>query len=65
MQRVAGMSVAGMILCSSVFASAQQTSSLPTQAGNQAAPNPAQDCSSDFDAVREAMRAVERDRRGG
>jgi len=63
MQRVAGMSVAAMILCSSVFTRAQQTSSLPTQAGNQAAPNPAQDCSSDFDAVREAMRAVERDRR--
>src|ERR1700681_1029573 len=63
MQRVAAIFVAGIFLCSSIFARAQQSSSVPAQTGNQGASNPTQDCGSFFDAVREAGRTVERDRR--
>jgi len=63
MQRVVAIFVAGMFLCSSLFAGAQQSSSAPAQAGNQGAPNPTQDCASFFDAAREAGRTVQRDRR--
>ena len=63
MQRVVGIFVTGMFLCSSVFAGAQQTSSVPAQTESQAARSPAQDCSAHVGAAREAMQAVERDRR--
>jgi hypothetical protein len=63
MQRMTVIFVVGMFLCSSMFAGAQQASSGIEQAGNQRAPNPTQDCSSYFDAVREATRTLERDRR--
>jgi hypothetical protein len=63
MQRAAGIFVAVLFLFSSMFAGAQQTSSVPVQPGNQSAPNPAPDCSGYFDAAREATRTLERDRR--
>jgi len=63
MQRIVRIFMAGIFLCSWMFARAQQPSSVPAQAGNQGAPNPAQDCSVYFDAARGAMRNVERDRR--
>jgi len=63
MQRVVAIFVAGMFLCSSMFARAQQSSSVSALTGNQSAPNPTQDCGSFFEAVREAGRTVERDRR--
>jgi hypothetical protein len=46
-----------------MIANGQQDSPAPVRAGNQLAANPAQDCGSYFDAMREAMRNVERDRR--
>jgi hypothetical protein len=63
MQRMMVIFVIGMFLCSSMFAEAQQASSVIEKSGNQRAPNPTQDCSSSFDAVREARRTVDRDRR--
>jgi hypothetical protein len=63
MQRIVRIFITGLILCSGMFARAQQTSSVPAQPGNQSAPNPAQDCSVYFDAARGAMQNVERDRR--
>jgi Fungal chitosanase of glycosyl hydrolase group 75 len=63
MQRALSILVAGMFLCSSIFARAQQTSSVPGLAGNQSSPNPTQDCSGYFDAASEATRAEQRDRR--
>jgi hypothetical protein len=63
MRRVMGFFLAGISLCSPAIARGQQTSGLPAQAGNQVAAHPAQDCSSFFDAIREARQTVERDRR--
>ena len=63
MQRVVSIFATGMLLCSSIFARPQQPSSIPAQAQTQGSPNPSDDCSSYFDAAREAMRTVERDRR--
>jgi hypothetical protein len=63
MQRAIPIFVAGLFLFSSMFAGAQQNSSVPPQTGNQGASTPAQDCSSYFDAAREATRILERDRR--
>jgi hypothetical protein len=63
MQRVVVIFLAGIFLCSSMIANGQQTSSAPAQAGNQTAPIATQDCSSYFDAMREARLSVERDRR--
>jgi hypothetical protein len=63
MQRIVRIFIAGIFLCSSMFARAQQASSLPAPTGNQGVPNPARDCSIYFDAAREAVRNVERDRR--
>jgi glycosyl hydrolase group 75 (putative chitosanase) len=63
MRRVVVIFLAGIFLCSSMIANGRQASPTPAQAGDQAAPNPAQDCSRYFDAMREAMRTAERDRR--
>jgi hypothetical protein len=63
MQRIVSIFVTGMLLCLSIFARAQQASSIPAQAQNQGSPNPSEDCGSYFDATREALRTVERDRR--
>jgi hypothetical protein len=63
MQRVVVIFLAGIFLCSSMIANGQQASSTPAQAGNPAAPNAAQDCSRNFDTMREARLTVERDRR--
>jgi hypothetical protein len=63
MQRVAALFVAAVFLCSPTVSRGQQTSSAPAKAENQVAANPAQDCDSHFDAMQEAMRTVERDRR--
>ncbi len=54
MQRAVGIFVAVLFVFSSMFAEAQQPSSVPARTGNQGTPSPAQDCSSNFDAVREA-----------
>ena len=63
MQRASSILLAVLFLCSSIFANAQQTSSMPGLAGNQGSPNPTQDCGSLIDATREATRILERDRR--
>lgn len=63
MQRALSILLAVLFLCSSIFANAQQTSSMPGLAGNQGSPNPTQDCGSFIDATREATRILERDRR--
>src|SRR3981081_2034605 len=63
MQRAVGIFVTVLFVFSSIFAGAQQPSSVPAQTDNHENPNPAQDCSSNFDAVREATRILERDRR--
>src|SRR5712671_6567333 len=63
MQRAVGIFVLVMFVFSSMFAGAQQPSSLPAQTGNHETPNPAQDCSSHSDAVREATRILEHERR--
>ena len=63
MQRAVGIFVTVLFVFSSIFAGAQQPSSVPAQTGNHETPNPAQDCSSNLDAVREATRILERDRR--
>ena len=63
MQRAVGIFVTVLFVFSSIFAGAQQPSSVPAQTGNHETPNPAQDCSTNLDAVREATRILERDRR--
>ena len=63
MHRVLTISITGIFFCSSIIASAQQSSSIPAQAGNQISVNPQQDCSIYFDAARDAMQSVERDAR--
>ncbi len=63
MQRAVGIFVTVLFVFSSMFAGAQQPSSVPAQTGNHETPNPAQACSSNFDAVREATRILEHDRR--
>jgi hypothetical protein len=63
MQRIFVIFFAGIFLCTSMIANGQQVYSTPAQAGNQAAPNATQDCSNYFDAMREAVRTAERDRR--
>jgi hypothetical protein len=63
MQRAASIFVAMLFIFSSVFARAQQPSFVPAQTGIQGLPNPVHDCGSNVDAVREATRTLERDRR--
>jgi hypothetical protein len=63
MQRTSRILLAGIFLCSSIFARAQQASSNSGSAGNQSAPNPTQDCSRYFDEAREATRNAQLDRR--
>ena len=61
MQRASSILVTGIFLFSSVFARAQQTSSLPGRAADQASPNLTQDCSGFLDTVRDAARNAQRD----
>jgi|SRR5579872_65083 len=56
------VAVAAIFLFSSIFAKAQQSPSIPGQAGIQGSPNLTQDCSGFVGAAREATRNVQRDR---
>ena len=62
MQRTLSILVAGIFLFSSVFTRAQQTSSLPGRAANQASPSPTQDCSGTLAVATGAARNAQRDR---
>jgi hypothetical protein len=61
MQRTLRILVAGIFLCTSIYARAQQTSST-VLAANQGSSSSEQNCSNFIDAAREASRNVERDR---
>jgi hypothetical protein len=62
MQRALSIMFAGMFLCTSIFARAQQITSTG-MAANQSSSTSTQSCGNFIDAAREATRNVERDRR--